>query len=145
MPKWWIEFDQRLSFGLQSLGRNFSTIGGVFFRLGMVFLFYWYLREFVRVLWANQFFAWTLLIASIILAGAFLVIFVTAVLRFNPSQEPPAKSIAPFIWLNLLPIAVVALAGLLGADFTTSRGNFTPPPLLKFTQETLNRIWQYLF
>jgi|SRR5262250_132966 len=139
MPQASINFGHRISFGLESVGRNLGVIGSAFFRLGTLFLFFWYLCEFKRALWANsnQFFACALMVASFILAAAFLFVFFTAVLRFNPTAEPEATSVAPFIWLTLLPMVVVLLAGLLGAHFTT--------PLLKFTQENLNRIWQYLF
>jgi hypothetical protein len=137
MPQLRTNFGRRVSFGIQSLGKSLGPIGSVLFRLGLVAMFFWYLCEFTSALSTAQYptWAWVLRAASIVLLVVFLAIVVLAAYRFDPATTPEQASIMPFILLNVVPIAVVAIAGWLGATFTS--------PLLRLTQVCLKSMWQF--
>ena len=124
----------RVSFGLQCAGESFRTIGSILFRLALVLIFFWYLCEFAAALTAagHQNWAYALHAASVFLALTFIVLVGMGIWKFDPNAKLAPPSIMPYILMNLVPIAVVAVAVQAGHEFST--------PLLKFTYSILKQF-----
>jgi hypothetical protein len=134
MPQLCTNVCRRFSYGLQCAGESFRPIGLIVFRLALVLIFFWYLCEFAAALTTagHQNWAYALHGLSIVLALTFIVLVGMGIWKFDPNANPAPPSIMPYILLNLLPIAVVAVAVQAGHEFST--------PLLKFTYSTLKQL-----
>lgn len=133
MPKGWkyTDITRKVDSILQELGESLPRIISILFRAGMLYLFLWYLCAFSYELWANQ--KLLLVFVWIVVVPLLAWRFVNACYDSDTNREPASSSLFAFVCLNLLPIAVVALATWYGYIFVNN-------PLLVFTQSFLKRI-----
>src|SRR5439155_21408378 len=125
-----------INFGTRNLSIAFVPIFGFIFRVAMLFIFFYYLVEFVCQLWhSHRGLAVIIGASAVFLLIAFLVMVTRAARAFNPHTQPGPTGLLPFVLINLLPITLLAFATWWkGPDFQFEN------ELLKFTQDFLRKI-----
>jgi hypothetical protein len=125
---------RRVSYGLQCAGASFGAIWSILLRLALVLGFFWYLCEFALALTVaeHQYWSYALKAVSGVLAITFIVLVGMGIWKFDPNAKPAPPSIMPYILLNFVPIAAVAIAVRAEHEFST--------PLLKFTYGILKQF-----
>lgn len=109
------------------------TLVSVLVRLALLYLFFWYLLDFVIELWQDylRFAIWVIL-AAFLVVGLLVWKLINAWTKFDLDKNLPSATLFPFVLLNLIPIAAVAVA--------TCYARYFGWGLLQFTQHTLKRI-----
>jgi hypothetical protein len=102
-------------------------------RLGLLYLFFWYLIDFTFELWTGYclFAVWVVLAAVLTFALTIWKV-VNSWQKFDLDKDLPATPLSPFILLNLIPIIAVAVS--------TWYAHYFGWGLLQFTQYALKRI-----
>jgi hypothetical protein len=109
------------------------TTSSVLLKFGLLYLFFWYLFDFGYDL-GYQYLRFTILVAIAAFLALALLIWklVNSCRKVGLHKDTVSDSFLPFVSLNLIPIAAVAVA--------TWYGHYFGWGLLQFTQYALKRI-----
>jgi hypothetical protein len=131
---WYQDIIQTADFLLQELGTGLSKILSILFRLGLLYLFFWYSIASISELWSHD--QRTLAVAAVATVSLAAVlcasILVRACLALHPRADTGLGSMTSFVSFNLPWIALVALATWYGHTFGAG--------LLHFTQLLLKKL-----
>jgi len=121
-------------FFLSELAAALPSLISLLLRLALIYLFFWYLVDFMCELGAEHLgFAIWLGLAALLLLALLLWKLINSWSKFDLHKAVPSNSMLPFILLNLIPIAAVAIA-------TWGRQHTFRGGLLGFTQCSLKGI-----
>lgn len=135
---WHDDIIQTVHILLRELGRGLPKILSILFRLGTLFLFFWYLVDFIRELWSHQRYSF----AIVGVVSALLTTALCGWTLFNARRAVRARmaggsgSMLSFVVLNFPCLVVVATATWYGHSFGAG--------LLHFTQCLLKRLFAIL-
>lgn len=131
--KWYRDIIGRASFLSREIAVALPAISSILLRLGLLYLFFWYLFDFVCEL-GYQYLRFAILV--LVAASVALMLLIWKLCnswsKFDPNKETVSDSILPFVSLNLIPIAAIAVATWYGHCFEGG--------LLQFTQYALKRV-----
>ena len=129
---------------IDDVGQSLTWLTLSLVKLSLVGLFFCYLVEFVRELWAGTCLPdrglAVLLAVIVMLCLVFIVVRLFSGMRaeWNAAAQTPEKgSVRPFVTLILFPIIIVAIANHWFSHTFTS-------PLLKETQDRINQFWTWI-
>jgi hypothetical protein len=131
--KWYDEIIVTARFWSRELTVALPTTTSLLLRLGLLYLFFWYLFDFAFDLgYPYLRFAILVLIAGSLVFTLLIWKLVNSCKNIKSSNDAEPDSILPFVSINIIPIAAVAVATWYGYCFDWG--------LLQFTQHTLRRL-----
>lgn len=118
---------------VKEMGAALPAILSVLLRLAMLYLYFWYLIDFMIELYnGHKLFIIPVVLGALLALGLLVWKLVNAGSTFDLDKAPPARSLFHFVLLDLIPIAAVAVATWYEHSFSWG--------LLQFTQHSLKRI-----
>ena len=109
------------------------TLVSVLLRFACLYLFFWYLLDFIFELWSECLpFAVLVGLVALLALGTLIWKLINSWDKFDLDKNPPSGGLFPFLLLDLIPIIAVAIASWISKyEFCCG--------LLRFTQGALRR------
>lgn len=121
------------NFFLSELGAALPSLISILLRISLLYLFFWYLVDFMCELGSEYpGFAIMLGLAAALALAVLCWKLINSWSKFDLDKNLPSGSLFPFVLLNLIPVVAVAVAVWHGNSFSCG--------LLGFTQWALKRI-----
>ena len=131
--KWHKNIVGTSDFFLGELAAALPTLVSVLLRIACLYLFFWYLLDFIFELWLEHSpFAIFVSLVALLALGILIWKMINSWDNFDLDRDLADGGLSRFVLLNLLPISAVAVATWYGHNFSWG--------LLRFTQWALKRI-----